>query len=158
MSSANNLAFTALINTPGEAPLSRDQVWAGLLLKIRSAETFVPGAISKTNVISESINPEGNAVTVREVVFRESNQPKQETVTVYEPTRVEFTQSGGNISNVISEGGNGELYLTYIFEWKHPGASKEELAAFMVKEKGMAQSAVEGTIRSIRQLVSENKL
>lgn len=158
MSSANNLAFTALVNPQGESPLSRDQVWAGLLLKIRSAETFVPGAISSTNVLTESVDPAGNAVTVREVVFRESGQAKQETVTVFEPARVEFTQSGGNISNVISEGGNGELYLTYIFEWKHPGASKEELEEFMAKEKNMAKSAVEGTLKSIRQLVSEKKL
>ncbi|KAJ5929651.1 hypothetical protein N7454_006601 [Penicillium verhagenii] len=158
MAPANNIAYTAPINPPGETPLSHEQVWAGLVLKISSAETFVSGAISKTDVLSETIDPSGNTVIVRDVVFRESGKKVQETVTAYEPTRVEFEQVGGNISNVISEGANGELYLTYIFEWKHPEASKKEMDEFLAKEKNMAKSAVEGTLKVLRQLVADQKL
>ncbi|KAJ5731092.1 uncharacterized protein N7483_005600 [Penicillium malachiteum] len=158
MSSANNIAYTALINPNGSTPLSHDQIWAGLLLKIRSAETFVPAAISHTKVLSESIDPTGNPVTVREVFFLESGKTVRETVVAYEPTRVDFQQDGGNISNVISEGANGELYMTYIFQWKHDGASKEELEAFLVKEKSMARVAVEGTIQALHHLALEKKL
>ncbi|KAJ5892921.1 hypothetical protein N7504_009612 [Penicillium tannophilum] len=159
MAPANNIAYTAPINPPGETPLSHAQVWAGLLLKIRSAESFVPGAISRTDVLSETVDPSsGNKVTVRDVLFRESGKKVQETVTAYEPTRVDFVQAGGNISNIISEGGNGELYMTYIFEWKHPDASKEEMAEFLVKEKNMGKTAVEGTLKVLRQMVADGKL
>ncbi|KAF4762570.1 hypothetical protein HAV15_007252 [Penicillium sp. str.  len=143
MSSTNNIAFTAPINPPGATPVvTPEQIWNGLLLKIRSAETFVPGAIQSTKVVSESVDPStGNPVTVRE------------------PTRVDFEQPGGSkISNVISQGAGGELYMTYIFEWRHPGVSEVELAALLEKEKKMSQMAVEGTIKVLRQLVEEKKL
>jgi hypothetical protein len=157
--SANNVAFTAPINPPGATPLTRDQVWAGLLLKIRSAETFVSAAIQSTDVLSESTDSSGNAVTVREVLFRESQKKTKETVTAFEKCRVEFEQpDGSRISNVVSDGASGELYMTYIFEWRHPGVSGEELKTLLEKEKKMSQMAVEGTINVMRQLVEEKKL
>lgn len=159
MSSTNNVAFTAPINPPGTTPLSRDQIWAGLLLKIRSAETFVAAAIQSTDVVSESTDAQGNSVTVREVLFRESQKKVKEVVTAFEPCRVEFEQpDGSRVLNVISEGAAGDFYMTYIFEWRHPGVSKEELAALYEKEKGMSRMAVEGTIKVMRQLVEEKKL
>ncbi|KAJ5473345.1 Protein of unknown function DUF1857 [Penicillium sp. IBT 31633x] len=161
MSSTNNIAFTAPINPPGATPLlTSKQIWNGLLLKIRSAETFVPGAIQSTKVVSDSIDSStGNAVTVREVLFRETQQTVQETVTAFKPARVDFEQpNGSKISNVISQGAGGELYMTYIFEWRHPGVSEEELASLLGKEKKMSQMAVEGTITVLRKLVEEKKL
>ncbi|KAJ5175449.1 Protein of unknown function DUF1857 [Penicillium canariense] len=160
MSRTNNLAFTAPINPPGLTPLTRSQIWAGLQLKVRSAETFVAAAIQSTDVLSESTDPvTGNAVTVREVLFRESQKKVKEVVTAFEPCRVEFEQpDGSRVSNVVSEGAAGELYMTYIFEWRHPGVSAEELAAALEKEKAMSRAAVEGTIRVLRQLVEAGKL
>ncbi|KAJ5329149.1 hypothetical protein N7452_009539 [Penicillium brevicompactum] len=158
---SNNVAFTAPINPPGSTPvLTTEQVWNGLLLKIRSAETFVPAAIQSTKVISESTDPTtGNPVTVREVIFRENQKAVQETVTAFKATRVEFEQPDGcKVSNVLSAGAGGDLYMTYIFEWRHPGASEEELAILYEKEKKMSQMAVEGTIKALRQLVDEKKL
>lgn len=160
MSSTNNIAFTAPINPPGTTPLTIDQIWAGLLLKIRSAETFVAAAIQSTEVLSESVDPAtGNAVTVREVLFRETQKKVRETVTTFPTCRVEFQQpDGSRVSNVISNGADGELFMTYVFEWRHPGVSKEELAALAEKERRMSQMAVEGTIKVLRQLVEEKKL
>ncbi|KAJ5090467.1 hypothetical protein N7532_009151 [Penicillium argentinense] len=159
MSSANNLAFTAPINPAGSTPLTRDQIWAGLQLKIRSAETFVSAAIQSTDVLSESTDTSGNPVTVREVLFRESQKKVKEVVTAFEPCRVEFEQpDGSRVSNVISEGAEGEFYMTYIFEWRHPGISKQELAELHEREKKMSRMAVEGTIKVLRQLVEEKKL
>ncbi|CAI7603588.1 unnamed protein product [Penicillium crustosum] len=146
MSSTNNIAFTAPINPSGATPVvTPEQIWNGLLLKIRSAETFVPGAIQSTKVVSESVDSlTGNPVTVREVLFRETQKIVQETVTTFKPTRVDFEQpNGSKISNVISEGA---------------GVSEEELAALLEKEKKMSQMAVEGTIKVLRQLVEEKKL
>jgi hypothetical protein len=161
MSATNNIAFTAPLNPAGATPiLKREQIWAGLLLKIRSAETFVPAAIQSTSVISESVDPiTQNPVTVRQVIFREDQRKVQETVTAYEDSRVDFIQPNGSlISNVVSEGANGELYLTYIFEWRHIGASKEELWAYYEKEKKMSIMAVEGTITVLRELAKQGKL
>ncbi|OQE16785.1 hypothetical protein PENSTE_c023G01593 [Penicillium steckii] len=159
MSSTNNIAFTAPINPPGTTPLSKAQIWAGLLLKIRSAETFVAAAIQSTDVVSESTDAQGNPVTVREVLFRESQKKVKEVVTAFEPCRVEFEQpDGSRVSNVISEGSGGDLYMTYIFEWRHPGVSKEELTELNEKEKRMSQMAVEGTIKVMRQLAEEKKI
>lgn len=158
---ANNIAFTAPLNPPGATPiLRREQIWAGLLLKIRSAETFVPAAIEFTSVVSESIDPSTqNPITIREIVFREDQRKVKETVTAYENCRVEFIQPNGSlISNVVSEGAEGELYMTYIFEWRHPGASEEELQALYQKEKKMSKMAVEGTITVLRELVNSGKL
>ncbi|KAH9203995.1 hypothetical protein DL95DRAFT_377295 [Leptodontidium sp. 2 PMI_412] len=158
---ANNIAFTAPLNPPGATPiLKREQIWDGLLLKIRSAETFVPGAIQSTSVVSESTNPSTqNPVTIREIVFREDQRKVKETVTAYEDCRVDFIQPNGSlISNVVSEGAEGELYMTYIFEWRHPGISEEELKALREKEKKMSKMAVEGTITVLRELVNSGKL
>ena len=161
MTPTNNLAFTAPLNPPNTPTrLTIPQIWAGLLLKCRSAETFVPAAIQSTTVLSDTIDPKtGNTVVVREVLFRESQRRVKEVVTAFEPCRVEFEQpDGSRVSNVVSEGADGELYLTYIFEWRHPGLSKEELKDALVKEKGMSRQAVEGTINVLRRLVEEGKL
>lgn len=156
---ANNIAFTAPINPPGAPPLSANQVWIGLLLKIRSAETFVPQAIQHTKVLGETMDDTGNAVVTREVLFRETQTKVTEVVTAFEKSRVEFVQpNGSKVTNVISEGADGELYMTYIFEWRHPGASKDDMALFLEKEKSMSRAAVEGTIKVLRELSEEDRL
>lgn len=158
---ANNIAFSAPINPPGVTPvITREQVWAGFLLKIRSAETFIPNAIESTTVISEIEDPSsGNPVTVREILFRATGKIIKETVTAYKDTRVDFLQPDGSfVGNVISEGAEGELYLTFIFEWQHPGVSQDELQAHYAKEKDMAKKSVQGTINVLRNLVKDGKL
>ena len=160
MSQSNSLAFTAPINPPGATPfLSRQQVWEGLLLKIRSAETFVPAAISSTTVRKESVDADGHSVTTRLVTFRENQREVEEIVTAFEPSRVEFNQTdGGKVVNAISEGADGELYMTYLFEIKHGEVSAEEKAALLEKQKAGSKMAVEGTIKAMRQLLTEGKL
>lgn len=155
----NNIAFTAPINPAGTTKiLTKAQVWAGLLLKIRSAETFIAKAIESTTILSESIDSEGNPVTEREVVFRADQRKIKETVTVYEDSRVDFVQpDGSKIFNVLSEGAEGELYLTYAFEWRHPGASDEEAKIFKEKEIKMG-NAVKETVDVVRELAAKGEL
>ncbi|CAL3964095.1 unnamed protein product [Diplocarpon coronariae] len=156
----NNVAFTAMLNPPGALPiLTRAQVWAMLQLKIRSAETFVPKAIKSTTVLSKTTDAaSGNEVTVREVTFCENHKVVKEVVTAYEDIRVEFEQpDGSHVSNVVSEGAEGELYLTYVFEWRHPGIQVEELRALKEKEGKLGRMAVEGTIEAMRSLVMAGK-
>lgn len=161
MSTTNNVAFTAPINPAGASPiLTPEQIWTGLLLKIRSAETFVPGAIQSTTVISESTDPStGNPVTVRTIVFRRDQREMRETVTAFEPSKVVFVQpDGSTINNIVSEGPDGDLQMTYTFECRHPGASKAELTASLEREKKMSKMAVEGTINALRELARNGKL
>jgi hypothetical protein len=58
---------------------------------------------------------------------------------------------------VISEGSEGDLYLTYVFEWLHPQtvAGSAEADQLHVKHKAMAKMAVEKSIGSIRNMVIE---
>lgn len=156
----NNIAFTAPVNPDGAIPvLKLEQVWAGLLIKIRSAETFVP-AIQSTTVISETTDPTtGNQVTVREVVFREDQRKVRETVTAFAHSRVVFAEPDGSyISNVISEGADGELYMTYVFEWRHPGASETEMVGYLEKDKSISRMALEETIKNMRVLAHDGKI
>ncbi|CAG8956292.1 hypothetical protein HYFRA_00003672 [Hymenoscyphus fraxineus] len=163
-SQSTNTAFTAPINPTGQTPLTLPQIWSALRLKIRSAETFVPGGISSTTVLSSSISPETkNEVTVREVIFTgevTAGQKKAtETVTLFEGSRVEFVQpNGSKVQNIVSEGEDGQLYMTYVFEWMHPGASEEERKEFAEKEKKGARMAVLGTIDVMRKLAGDGKL
>jgi hypothetical protein len=100
---ANNIAFTASINPPGVTLVfSRSQVWAGLELKIRSAETFVPARIQSTDVLSEDVDAtSGYPVTIRDVVFVEDQRKVRETVTAHKDCKLVFVHPDGNtIQNV----------------------------------------------------------
>lgn len=78
--------------------------------------------------------------------------------------QVDFEQENGSmISNIVSEGPGGtegDLHMTYVFEWRHPeveagGAEEEELT---VKHRGMAKMAVDGTIQTLRKLAAAGEL
>lgn len=117
-----NLAYTAPINPAGASPiLCQDQIWAGLKRKVRRAQDFVP-VIVACEVLSE----EGNTV-VRQATFRsedntkETNNPVKEVCVHMPPSRVDFQQEDGStISNIVSKGTEGDLFMTYSFEWRHP--------------------------------------
>ena len=63
------------------------------------------------------------------------------------------------VTNVISDGSNGadDLYMTYIFEWKHPeiDAESAEVKDLLAKHRAMAKMAVDKSIESIRKFVKE---
>ena len=83
----------------------------------------------------------------------------KQTIIAYEDTKIDFIEENGSrIHNVISEGENGELYMTYSFEWRHPGASEEEMAEFAKNEKNISKLAVHGSIKVMRELVSSGKI
>lgn len=158
MVAANHIAYTALINPPNATPvLSMEQIWPLLQRKIQRAQDFVPGAILSTDVLSKTILEDGSPVTTREVVFREGNRRVREDCVEYAPMRVEFRQpDGSKIQNIVSEGVEGELYMTYAFEWRHPEleGQAEALREKMKGEKEMARKAVEGTIKAMRKIVA----
>lgn len=162
MTPANNIAYTAPINPPSATPtLTLEQIWKGLELKIRAGQDFVGGALLSTDVISTSTTDHGQPITVREVVFREGNRRVRETCIAFEPMKVEFHQpDGSKVQNVISHGSQGELYMTYTFEWLHPECEGDAagLAAKKDKEVKIAKMAVEETIRVMREMVKDGRI
>jgi len=158
----NNVAFTAPINpSSASTKLSLDQIWQGLERKIRAGQDFVGGAITSTDVISTSTTDKGLPVTVRVVNFKEGNRKVEETCITYHPAKVEFHQKNGSkVQNVISEGADGELYMTYTFEWLHPECEGDEkaLEEKRVKEKNMAKTAVESTIKVMREMLEDGRI
>lgn len=135
-----NLAYTAPINPSGASPaLSPAQVWAGLQRKVRRAYEFVP-VITSCDVVSEETIDIGLRV-VRNVVFTPEASPKKDGSPVKEvcihhaPTRIDFEQEDGStISNIVSKGPDGELLMTYAFEWRHPSVAEGSEEANKLEE------------------------
>jgi len=163
-----NLAYTAPINPAGASPvLTQAQVWAGLQRKVRRAFEFVP-IIKTCNILSEENAPTTKQHTiVREVQFapgqgpKAGGQPVKETCLHFPPCRVDFQQEDGStISNVVSKGQDGELWMTYVFEWRHAEVQEGSAEAKELEEKHWktAKIAVEGSIDTIRRLVKEGEL
>ncbi|CAG1978160.1 unnamed protein product [Fusarium graminearum] len=160
-----NLAFTAPINPSGISPvLTEAQVWKGLQRKVRKAHEFV-APIIKCEVISEEETETGTKVT-RQVTFAEgargdTDAVVKEIVHEFAPTRVDFRQpDGSNIYNIVSVDEDGNLLMTYAFEWRHPELDAEGEKAKEQREKysKMAQVAVHGSIDTIRKLVKDGEL
>ena len=164
MTAANHVAYTAPVNPSGASPvLTPQQIWTALQHKIIAAEVFVGGTILSTDVLTKSVDSLGHAVTEREIVFREGNRRVRETCVEFPQMKVEFRQpDGSTIMNIVSEGARGseegDLWMTYTFEWLHPGASEEELDEKRVKEKRVAVVAVESTIKAMREMVVSGQI
>lgn len=76
---------------------------------------------------------------------------------------IEFFQSVGSASrvlNIVSTGADGELYLTFTFEWEHPEiqAGSREAVEKQREYQDTAPRGVGGTLDEIRKLVGEGKL
>lgn len=120
-----NLAYTAPINPSGAEPkLTQLQIWAGLERKVRHAQEFVPVILS-CDVLSEEQTAKGFTIT-RQVRFKGAGSSGdgplvKEICTHYAPSRIDFEQENGSfISNIVSKGPDGELLMTYAFEWRQP--------------------------------------
>ncbi|KAL1836852.1 hypothetical protein VTJ49DRAFT_4585 [Mycothermus thermophilus] len=154
-----NLAYTAPINPPSTSPtLNLTWVWAGLVYKVRRPELFVP-VITACEILNEEEAEEDVTIT-RRVTFRpDAAPPSGETVIevcrLRAPCRVDFEQEDGTrIGNYVSEGPEGELYMTYVFEWRVPGVKvgSEEAKALEARYRKTARMAVEGSINTIRAI------
>ncbi|KAI0433811.1 hypothetical protein F5Y09DRAFT_30139 [Xylaria sp. FL1042] len=160
-----NVAYTAPINKAGATPtLTQSQVWQGLELKVKRAQDFVP-VIAGCQVLSEETLPSGDLQITREVQFAPNASGLAKTVKEvcvhYAPCRVVFQQEdGSSVMNLISTRPDGELLLSYVFEWRHPdvSAGSEKASQLEAAHWEMAKVAVESSIDTIRRLVAEGKI
>ncbi|KAI1774821.1 DUF1857-domain-containing protein [Hypoxylon cercidicola] len=162
-----NLAYTAPINPAGASPtLTVPQIWAGLQRKVRRAQDFVP-IIEACDVLSEETDERtGNLKVVRDVRFKKGFEPSvgtlvRETCVHFAPRRVDFEQpDGSTIANIVSDGPDGALLMTYAFEWRYPDVEEggEEARALEEKSWKTAKTAVHGSIDTIRRLVKDGEI
>jgi hypothetical protein len=151
---------TVPVNPAGEAPLTRAQVWHGLVRKARDARLFLPpGLCTRCEVIEES-----DRHIVREATI--AGEDLREIISFEPGSKVSFFQAAGPregvIINELFEDGQGELQLRFYcylgLRGKQPGGA-EELAeqAWMSGEQGY-KTALLSTLKRSRELLEQGKL
>src|SRR5690554_3916593 len=83
------------VNEPGQATLTREQVWQGLVMKANNALPFVP---SMTDCVVTQRHSE--TVFDRDIVLR--GQAHTERITLQQPRRVVFTRIAGPVLGTIA--------------------------------------------------------
>jgi hypothetical protein len=140
--------ITLPANSPGEVPLTRDQVWQGLEQKARNAVPYVE-AITECTVIHE----ESDTVFDREVLLGGARYV--ERIWLGEPSIVVFTRTSGpvlgTIINEILEQ-EGELSLRFQFALNvAPGADVPIGEAELSEQMQTAYAAaVRSTLAAVR--------
>jgi hypothetical protein len=137
----------------GGIPLSRSQVWDGLVLKANNALPFVPSMTDCTVTVRHS-----DTVFDRDIVLR--GQPHTERITLLEPERVVFTRIAGPVLGTIAneiEGPDDDLHLRFSFALVvtgvAPGSAEEQEYA-----DGMTADylqAVASTLAAMRRTAEE---
>lgn len=152
---------TVPVNPPNEEPLTRAQVWKGLVLKARDARQFLPtGFCDKCDVVQE-----GKDFIVREVVIFKENLTE---IVTFEPmTKVSFHQFKGPregvIVNELIEDVEGALHLRFYcllgLKGVAPNGPDEqaEKARMDSEDKGY-KSALLSTLARTRALAKEGRL
>jgi hypothetical protein len=141
------------VNDGQSTTLTRDQVWAGLVMKANNALPFVPS-------MSDCVVTERYSDTVfdRDIVLR--GQPHTERITLQQPIRVVFTRIAGAVLGTIAneiEGTDDDLHLRFSFALVvkdvEPGSKEESDYA-----EGMTADylkAVDSTLNAMRQSAEE---
>lgn len=151
------LSRTIAVNDdPRQPMLTRQDVWAGLLLKANNALPYVP-QMQKCEVVEQ-----GAGWLVRDIVLK--GVAMRERVTFEPERRVIFERIGGpepgRIENTIGVDAGGALTLTFSFSLSKQGlasGSKEERDHFAPME-GMYFGAVASTLDAVRKTAREGGL
>ncbi len=153
-----HVAYTAPANPAGATPvLTAAQLFAGFQRKVRKPSDFVP-AIESAEVVSDT----GDVVT-RLVKFKPGSGPGtaiKEVCSIHAPSRVDYRlEDGSTVLNVISEGPGGDLYVTYVFEWRHDDfdAGSAQAAEAEVGHKKVRRSPVWEEVDVASRMLSENE-
>ena len=148
-----NYSYTAPVNRPGQSVLTIEQLWKGLMRKVRNAEEFVPVIIGCKLLSEEGGANDREPYTVTRIVnfdkakTAEAADSVREVCKHYPPIRVDFLRDDGSkVENVVSQGPSGEpddLFMTYIFESIYPDLKEgEELDAMRKKAIGVSPCLV----------------
>jgi hypothetical protein len=151
---------TVPVNPEGEAPLTRAQVWRGLVLKARDARLFLPpGLCTRSDVVEQSATH-----IVREATI--SGDDLREIISFEAENKVSFFQASGPregvIINELFEDEAGVLQLRFYcylgLLGKQPGGAEEQAEqAWMSGDKGY-RTALLSTLKRTRELLAAGKL
>jgi hypothetical protein len=151
---------TVPVNPEGDMPLTRAQIWAGLVLKARDAREFLPpGLCTRCEVVEESATHIVREATIGGAGLRE--------IIVFEPeAKLTFFQASGPregaIVNELFEDAEGRLQLKFYgylgLRGKAPGGPEEQAEqAMMDSDKGY-KAALLSTLKRTRELVAQGRL
>ncbi len=148
------------VNPEGDTPLTRSQVWTGLVLKARDARLFLPPNLcTRCEVVEESATHIGREATI-------AGDDLREIITFEPENKVTFFQvtgpREGAIINELFEDASGALQLRFYcylgLRGKEPGGPEEQAEqAWMDGDKGY-KSALLSTLKRIRELLAEGRL
>ena len=151
---------TVAVNPAGETPLTRAQVWQGLVLKARDARLFLPpGLCTQCDVLQDDRTHIVREATIAGATLRE--------LITFEPeSKVTFFQATGPregaIINELSEDADGTLWLRFYcylgLRGKTPNGLEEQAEQqWMDGDKGY-RSALLSTLARTRELVAQGRL
>lgn len=151
---------TVPVNPTGATPLTRAQIWKGLVLKARDARLFLPPHVcTRCEVVEESATHIVREATIAWADLRE--------IITYEPeNKVTFFQASGPregaIINELFEDKSGALQLRFYcylgLRGQEPGSPEERAEqALMDSDKGY-KSALLSTLERTRELLAEGRL
>ena len=151
---------TVPVNPEGEHPLTRQQAWAGLVLKARDARLFLPpGLCTRCEVVEE-----GKDHIVREATI--GGKDLREIIAFEHATKVSFFQASGPregvIVNELFDDAAGALQLRFYcylgLRGKTPGGAEEQAEqALMDSEQGY-RAALLSTLKRTRELLAAGRL
>jgi hypothetical protein len=152
---------TVPINPEGEPPLTRAQIWKGLVLKARDARLFLsPGMCTRCEVIAE-----GDGYIVRDATI--GGEDLKEIVTFEPERKVTFHQftgpREGSIINEIFEDADCALQLRFycligLRDLPHDGPEERAEEERMNRPGGGYKRALLSTLARTRELVRDGKL
>lgn len=151
---------TLQVNPQGETPLTRAQVWAGLVLKARDARLFLPpGLCTYCEVVEES-----QTHIVREATIADGNLRE---IIAFEPgSKVTFFQATGPregaIVNELFEDDAGQLQLRFYcymgLRGKAPNGPEEQAEQAQFDSDKGYKTALASTLKRTRELLAQGKL
>lgn len=151
---------TVAVNPAGETPLTRAQVWQGLVLKAKDARLFLPpGLCTRCDVVEAS-----ETHFVREATI--GGASLREIITLEAESKVTFFQvtgpREGAIVNELFEDEAGDLQLRFYcfvgLRGKAPGGPEEQAEQAQFDSENGYKAALLSTLKRTRELVAAGEL
>lgn len=141
-----------LLKHSAQAKTTLSVAWEQFLLKARSPEKFVPG-VTDVEILEEgpvnrivrkmSISmPHGKITVVEEIVWDNENHTVDFRL-------LEHPTHTGNVLNIIEKRENGEIWITFIMDWKFKGEGNDPIPEDII------QRAVMNTVKEIEAAASK---
>ncbi len=141
---------------PYLVPLSRAQVWAGLMQRVEDARPFLPG-LDACDILAR-----GEGWVERQLRFGNALVEDRASYAAEDwvcfTTRANRQHGGGSLTIVIEEPAPGRLFLRFRYELQHALGAEQENAAYDDLLRQAYEAADIETVQVIRLLAAETGL